>query len=49
VANELLGLVVELVAVVFEQEAGEGDQGAQGFVQVVRDDVGEFVKLAVLA
>ncbi len=49
VPHEFLPLALEAIAVVLQQEVGKRDQRAQGFLQVVRDDVGELVELLVLA
>ncbi len=44
----LLPVVFDPVSIVFHQEIRKGDQGAQGLLQIVRDDVDELVELAVL-
>src|SRR5262249_56779526 len=45
--NVLLTLLAETVGVVQRQEIAERLEGAKRFLEVVRDDVGEVVQLAI--
>ncbi len=47
VADIFLAVGIELFAAVTDQEVGEGDEGAERFLEVMGDDVGEFVHLLV--
>ena len=47
VTHELLSLGFELVAIVPQEKVGKRDQGAQRLLKIVRDDVHEFVELAI--
>ena len=47
VTHKFLSLGLELVAVVLQEKVGKRDQGAQRFLKIVRDDVHEFVELAI--
>ncbi len=48
VSDEFLALGLESVSIVLHEEVGKGDQGAQRFLEVMRDRVGELIELAVL-